>query len=366
MYPANQGESVTAAPSSGNAAATGRVAPLFELRGIGKQFPGVKALDDVSFEIQAGEIHMLLGENGAGKSSLMKVLCGAYSADQGEFFHHGEAVRINSLAAAQALGVAVIFQEFSLIPYLNIAQNIFLGREPRERFPGMVDRDRMHAEARKLLDLLGQDLDTGTLVHTLGVAQQQMVEIAKALSQNARILVPDEPTSALSERETERLFAVLKNLKRQGVAMIYISHRLAEVFLLGDRITVLRDGKKVGSMLPTETTPDQLVSLMIGRKVDTSYARGMNEANGVMVLEVHDMAAENGVADINIEVRVGEIVGLVGLVGAGRTEVARAIFGVDRVTRGEIRIGGAARTGGPDQAALLGAALIPENWKGLR
>jgi ribose transport system ATP-binding protein len=345
------------------AAVTQDAPPLFELRGIGKQFPGVKALDGVSFQIRSGEVHMLLGENGAGKSSLMKVLCGAYRADEGEFLYQGKTVRIDSPVDAQGFGIAVIFQEFSLVPYLDIAQNIFLGREPRGRFPGTVDRDRMHVEARSILDSLGLDLDSHTLVHTLGVAQQQMIEIAKALSQDAKILVLDEPTSALSERETERLFATIKRLKERGVAMVYISHRLAEVFLLGDRITVLRDGKWVGSMLPSETTPDELVTLMVGRRIDISYARGDAAALGEVMLSVRGMAAVNGVADIDLEVRKGEIVGLAGLVGAGRTEVARAIFGVDQVTRGEVSIGGSPRTGGPDQAAALGAALIPESRK---
>ena len=237
------------AVASGEAAraAYGAV-PLFELRDISKAFPGVQALDGVSFAIRAGEVDVLLGENGAGKSTLMKILCGAYRADAGEFLLNGAPVTIRSPADARALGIAVIFQEFSLVPYLDIAQNIFLGREPRGRFPGTIDHARMHAEARRLLDTLGVGEDTHALVHTLGVAQQQLVEIAKALSQNARILVFDEPTSALSDRETERLFAVIRRLQADGVAMVYISHRLPEAFLLGDRITVLRDGKGVATM----------------------------------------------------------------------------------------------------------------------
>ena len=199
-----------------------RVAPLFELRGISKQFPGVQALDDVSFEIARGEVHMLLGENGAGKSTLMKVLCGAYRADAGELFHNGERAEIATPADARRFGIAVIFQEFTLVPYLDIAQNIFLGREPCSRVPGFVDRKRLYADARRMLEKIGFDIDPHTPVHQLGVAQQQLVEIAKALSQDARILVMDEPTAALSDRETERLFAIIAQLKQNSVAIVYI------------------------------------------------------------------------------------------------------------------------------------------------
>jgi len=337
--------------------------PVLELRHISKQFPGVRALDDVSFPIHAGEVHMLLGENGAGKSSLMKVLYGAYRADAGEFHHLGRPVTIGSPADARRLGIAVIFQEFSLVPFLDIAQNIFLGREFASRIPGHIDHRAMHARARELLDLLGLELDTHTLVAKLGVAQQQMVEIAKALSQNARILVMDEPTAALSDRETERLFGVIRRLKQEGVAIVYISHRLAEVFELGDRITVLRDGRKVASVQPAQTTADQLVQMMVGRAVDTTYAREYCQRPGELALEVREISSPNGIEQVTLEVRVGEIVGLAGLVGAGRTEVARAIFGADPVSAGEVRVFGEQLAGGPDARARKGVALIPENRK---
>ncbi|RLK31849.1 sugar ABC transporter ATP-binding protein [Cupriavidus plantarum] len=338
-------------------------APLLEMRGISKSFPGVKALDDVSFSVYPGEVHMLLGENGAGKSSLMKVLCGVYVADAGEFHYKGQPVAVASPADTMRLGIAVIFQEFSLVPYLNIAQNIFLGREPRGWLPGSVDHKAMHAEARRLLDLLGMDLPTHTLVHELGVAQQQMIEIAKALSQNARILVLDEPTAALSDRETERLFEVIGKLKADGVSLIYISHRMAEVFALGDRITVMRDGRKVGSYLPGDATPDELVARMVGRKVDMTYQRTRGGPTGELALEVRGVSAANGIEGIDLNVRAGEIVGLAGLVGSGRSEVARAIFGADAIREGEIRIFGKPMTGGPEKARALGAALIPESRK---
>jgi ribose transport system ATP-binding protein len=336
--------------------------PLLELRGISKSFPGVRALDDVSFAIHPGEVHMLLGENGAGKSTLMKVLCGAYRADAGSFIHNGAPVRIESASEARALGIAVIFQEFSLVPHLDIAQNIYLGRAPRGHLPPLLDRARLYRDAAEVLARIGLDINPRTKIHTLGVAQQQMVEIAKALSQDARILVMDEPTAALSDRETERLFAMMRALQARGVAIVYISHRMAEVFALGDRITVLRDGKLIRTLLPHEATPDELVRLMVGRSVDMTYPRHFR-APGETVLQVSGLSAATGIADIDLTVRAGEIVGLCGLVGSGRTEVARAVFGADRVTSGEVRITGRIRTGGPDRAAREGIALIPESRK---
>ena len=338
-------------------------APLLELRGICKTFPGVRALDDVSFPIWPGEIHMLCGENGAGKSSLMKVLCGAYVADEGELFHHGEKVEIKSTLDARKFGIAVIFQEFSLVPYLSVAQNIYLGREFPGKIPGTIDRQKIRSEARRVLGMIGSDIDIDAPVHTLGVAQQQIVEIAKALSQNARILVMDEPTSALSDTETEHLFGMMRRLKAAGVAIVYISHRMAEVFLLGDRITILRDGKKVATVLPDETTPGDLVQKMVGRKVDAIHRRGANIKAGEVALDVKGLTGPSGISDIHLNVRAGEIVGLCGLVGSGRTEVARAIFGADRVTAGEVTFFAKRFTGGPDEATRRGVALIPESRK---
>ena len=336
--------------------------PLLELRGISKEFPGVKALDNVSFAVRPSEVHMLLGENGAGTSTLMKVLCGAYRADAGEFLFEGQPVTIASPADAREFGIAVIFQEFSLVPYLDIAQNMFLGREFTSRIPGLVDRRRGYAEAKRVLEMMSFDIDPRTPVHALGVAQQQMVEIAKALSQNARILVMDEPTAALSDRETERLFAIIRQLQTQGVGIVYISHRLAEVFALGDRITVLRDGKHVGTAFPRDTSPGDLVRMMVGRSVDTTYPRKFREP-GKVVLEVKGLSAATGIYDIDLVVREGEIVGLCGLVGSGRTELARAIFGADPIASGEVRVFGRVKTGGPDEACDMGIALIPESRK---
>jgi ribose transport system ATP-binding protein len=334
---------------------------MVEMRGVSKTFPGVRALDDVSLAVHAGEVHMLLGQNGAGKSTLIKVLYGACHPDAGEIRFEGRPVRIHSAADARRLGIAVIFQEFSLVPSLDVAQNIFLGRELAGRLPGSLDHARMHAAARRWLDLLGIDLDTRTLVRQLGVAQRQLVEIAKALSQDARVLVMDEPTAALSGHEIDRLFALIGKLKQDGIAIVYISHRLREVFAIGDRMTVLRDGCRVGAPRPAETTVDGLVRLMVGREVDTTYRHVFCDRPGEVVLSAERLRSVSGVRDASLEVRAGEIVGLAGLVGAGRTELVRAIFGADRRLAGRVRLNGRDLAGGPAAAVRAGAGLVPEN-----
>ncbi|HET9217285.1 MAG TPA: sugar ABC transporter ATP-binding protein [Terriglobia bacterium] len=337
--------------------------PLIEMRHVSKAFPGVQALKDVSLAAYGSEVHMLVGQNGAGKSTLIKILCGAYRPDQGEFLLNAKPVHIDSTRDARRLGVAVIFQEFSLVPYLDIAQNIFLGREFSGRIPGTIDRKKLHSEARRILELLGMDEDTRTQVHRLGVAQQQMVEIAKAISQDARVLVMDEPTAAISDREIDRLFQLIHKLRNDGIAIIYISHRMREVFEIGDRITVLRDGANVATLRPSETTLDKLVRLMVGREVDTSYRTQFCERPGELVLEVKNVDTKSGIRGASLTVRAGEIVGLAGLVGAGRTELARAIFGADSVIRGEVVIRGRTLRGSPVEAVNCGVGLVPENRK---
>ena len=337
--------------------------PLLALRNVSKTFPGVRALDDVSLELHAGEVHMLLGENGAGKSTLIKVLYGAYRADAGTILYEGKRVDIARPADARRLGIAVIFQEFSLVPFLDLAQNIFLGREPRRLLTRLIDHARMHREARAVLDELGLDYDTRALAVDLGIAQQQMVEIAKALSQRARILVMDEPTAALSERESNALFALIRQLRASGVAIVYISHRMQEVFELGDRVTVLRDGRRVATLPAGEATPDQLIGMMVGRAVGAVYKRRRYGTVGKIVLDVRGLTTATGVRDVDLNVREGEIVGLSGLIGAGRTEVARAIFGADAIVAGEVQISGAVVEGGPEQIVARGVALIPEKRK---
>ncbi|QCI65319.1 sugar ABC transporter ATP-binding protein [Phreatobacter stygius] len=337
--------------------------PVVSLKGIEKSFPGVKALQDVSIDLYAGEVHMIMGENGAGKSTLMKILCGAYASDAGEFFVHGQRETLSGPQDARRFGIAVIFQEFSLVPHLDVAQNILLGREPRGLLPGQIDLRALYAEAQRYLDMLGSDIDARTPVHRLRVAEQQMVEIAKALSQDARVLVLDEPTSALSDREVEQLFRVIRALQSEGVAMAYISHRMAEVFELGNRITVIRDGQFIGTKMPAETSPDEIVTMMVGRAVDMSYGREFCKDPGECVIELRNVSSTNGIKDVSLHVRRGEIVGLSGLVGSGRTEVARAIFGADAISAGEIRYCGGTYRGTPTKARDLGIALIPENRK---
>jgi ribose transport system ATP-binding protein len=337
--------------------------PLLDARHISKAFPGVRALDDVSFTVHSGEVHVLLGQNGAGKSTLIKVLYGAHQPDYGEFFMDGRPVRLSSPADARRLGLAVIFQEFSLVPHLSVAQNIFLGRELGGRFPGTIDPRRMEAESTRLLASLGVDLDPTTPVHRLGVAQQQVVEIAKALSQRARLLVMDEPTAALSDPEIERLFAIIRALKAEGVAIVYISHRLHEIFAIGDRITVLRDGRHVAESTPAETTVGELVRLMVGREVSAVYRERFCDRPGPLALDVRNVDAVNGLHAASLSVREGEIVGLAGLVGSGRSELARAVFGADEVTSGEILVHGHTLSGGPPAAAVAGVGLVPEDRK---
>lgn len=343
--------------------AVSEVAPLLELSGICKQYPGVRALDDVSLTVRGGEVHMLLGENGAGKSTLMKILCGAQTADRGEIRHQGVRAAIASPADARRLGVAVIFQEFSLVPFLSVAENIFLGREFRGAVPGTVTRRRAEREARALLDMLGIAPDPAMPVERLGVAEQQLVEIAKALSQDARILVMDEPTAALSERECAHLFRIIRSLKAKGVAIIYITHRLDEVFELGDRITILRDGRKVAECRPAETDVDALIGLMIGRSATALFERRERPTPGEIALEVRGVGSPTGLAGVDLVVRRGEIVGLAGLVGAGRSELARAVFGADRISAGEIDLFGAPAGRDPSAVSQRGVALIPESRK---
>jgi ribose transport system ATP-binding protein len=353
----------TRANQVATATSAGPSIPLLELENISKHFPGVRALENVSLSVRAGEVHMLVGENGAGKSTLMKILYGAHRADQGVIRLEGHPVSVESPADARRLGIAVIFQEFSLVPFLSVAENIFLGREFRGLLPGTVDRRRAGQQARQLLQNLGLEIDPTTPVHGLGVAAQQLVEIAKALSQNARILVMDEPTAALSERECEHLFRIVRRLRDDGVAIVYITHRLAEVMALGDRITVLRDGRKVAALKPAETTSDELVRLMVGRPVKAAFQRRARFAPGEKALEVRNLSAPSGLEGVDITVHAREIVGLAGLVGAGRTELARAIFGVDPVNSGEVRLFGRQLEGSPSERVRQGIALLPEKRK---
>ena len=334
---------------------------LLEMRSITKRFPGVVALDRVDFELERGEVHVLLGENGAGKSTLVKMLAGAYRPDEGEILLDGEAASISSATDAQKLGISTIYQEFNLVPQFTVAENIFLGRQPR-RF-GFVDRRKMREEARKLLDRMKVLVDPDALVSNLGVAQRQMVEIAKALSLNARILIMDEPTASLSGQEAERLFQIVRGLKKEEVAMIFISHHLEEVSEIGDRVTVLRDGKVV-DRVPASTKHSELVRMMVGRSVEAQFPRRRPEL-GEVLLEVKNLSQEGVLEDVSFSLRAGEVVGVAGIVGAGRTELARAIFGADPGDAGEVWVEGRRmERGDPREAKRRGMGFVTEDRQG--
>jgi ABC-type sugar transport system ATPase subunit len=337
-------------------------ATLLVLRGIRKRFGGVVALDGVDFELRAGEIHALLGENGAGKSTLINILGGIHRPDEGEIRVDGKAAQIGSVSDADRLGIRLIHQELALAPNLSIADNLFLGREP-VRF-GLLDRRRLVADAERLRDELGL-LELGDVrvrVGELNVARRQLVEIARALAVRVRILVLDEPTASLSESETEALFGKLRRLRGQGVGIIYISHRLEEISRLADRITVLRDGRSIGTQRAAGLNMQQLITWMVGRELKEHYPRPPHMP-GEVALSVRGLRAP-GVNDVSFDLRCGEVLGLAGLVGAGRTELARVLGGLVPATEGEIAIGGRpVRLHSPSDARAAGIALVPEDRK---
>ena len=314
------------------------MAEFLEMREIVKRFPGVLALDHVSLSVRKGEVHALLGENGAGKSTLMKVLSGAYSKDEGAILIDGKEVDIRSSADAQKLGISIIYQELNLTEQLTVAENIFMGR-PIMKNPFMVDWGAMYREAQKLLDDLGVEINAHSLIRDLGVAHKQMVEVAKALSLNARILVMDEPTAPLTNREIDTLFGIIRMLKERGVAIIYISHRLEEVKEVCDRATIMRDGKNITAVNVADVTIDEIIRYMVGRELKEKFPK-IHVPLGEELLRVEHLNAGKQVRDISLSVRAGEILGIAGLVGAGRTETARAIFGMDRKDSGEIYLAG--------------------------
>ncbi|NLD60346.1 MAG: sugar ABC transporter ATP-binding protein [Clostridiales bacterium] len=312
---------------------------ILEVRNICKDFPGVRALEDVSFDLKRGEVHILLGENGAGKSTLMKVLTGVYHPEKGEIFLNGKEVRFETPRDAQLMRIAIIFQEFNLAPNLTVAQNIYLGREPLKR-GGLIDRQKLNRDARAILDFLKADIDPSARVEALGVAHQQLVEVAKALSIDSEILIMDEPTATLSEKEINTLFDTIRSLQSRGVSIIYISHRLQEVKLIGNRITVLRDGRTVGTRDAANAELDDLIRMMVGREIKRRRIREKNTARDGFALEVSHLSQGKLLKDISLNVRRGEIVGLAGLVGSGRTELAQAVYGVTRRDAGEVSICG--------------------------
>ena len=344
---------------------SGGQAPLLEMRGIGKKFFGVPVLVDVDIDLRAGEVHALLGENGAGKSTLMKILAGAHQPDGGEIRLDGETVQFHHPRDAQMKGVSIIYQEFNLLPERTVAQNIFLGREPRRAF--VVDTARMEALTQQLLTMLNVEagVSPSTLVRGLSVAQQQTVEIAKALSYEARILVMDEPTAALSIHETLALFERVRLLQAQGLGVLYISHRLKEIFELAQRVTVLKDGRKVATADVSAVTTRRLVQMMVGRDLDHYFPpHAAPEARGDVRLAINGGAVHGVLQDINLEVRAGEIVGLAGLEGSGRTELAQALFGVRPFNSGTVEVNGKRlRLRSPRQALKRRMGFVTEDRK---
>ncbi len=342
------------------------VPPILRMMHISKGFPGVQALRDVHLEVRKGEIHALIGENGAGKSTLMKILAGVYHPDSGTIEIEGQPVTIDNPKQALALGIGIIHQELNLAPNISAAENISMGKEPH-LFPGWVDFNKMNQKADEVLRQLGATFPPSVLVSSLSTAQQQLVEIARALSENARILVMDEPTASLSEHETFRLFELMRILRSRGITIIYISHRMAEVYDLSDRITVLRDGLYVDTLERAAFNDEIVIQRMVGRSLGDFYDRRGSEAkpktSGEVVLEVRNLSNEY-VRSANLYVRRGEIVGLAGLVGAGRTTLARLLFGTQRHLQGEIFIEGKpVNIQHPIDAIRAGIGLVPESRK---
>ncbi len=337
-------------------------APLLQMTGITRSYPGVLALDRVDFDLYAGEVHALMGENGAGKSTLIKILAGATQATSGEIRIRGNLVRIDSPQRARQLGISTIYQELMLAPTLSAAENVFLGREPGGTLPLSADGRRMVMQAQELLDRLSGDIDARTPVERLTTAQQQIVEIARALSIQASILVMDEPTASLSDRETEKLFAVVRSLASDGMGVVFISHRMDEVYALCDRLTVLRDGRRTGGGSTQAIDRESVIRLMVGRDVEWETPED-GRTPGDPVLQIEGLCHRQ-VRDVTLEVRSGEIVGLGGLVGAGRTEVARAVFGADVPRAGVIRMHGQpVNLRRPADGISAGIGYVPEDRK---
>jgi D-xylose transport system ATP-binding protein len=347
--------------------------PLLEMSGVSKCFPGVRALDGVSFDLRAGELHALVGENGAGKSTLMKILGGVYPAGEydGALRIAGQVMRFTSVHDAEAAGIAIVFQEMSLVPQLSVAENIFLGRLPSRM--GFVDWSAPHVNARRLLDDLGVSISTDALVETLGIAQQQLVEVAKALSHKARILVLDEPTAALNDSEAQALFRIVGDLRQRGLGIVYISHRLDEVLELADRITVLRDGRSIATHSRGEIDRSQMIALMVGREINQVFPESERSV-GEPVLSVRDLTVEHPaiagrrvLSNVSFELHAGEVLGIAGLMGSGRTALLNVLFGsFPMEARGDIRVmGKPARIGSPSDAIGSGIAFVTEDRKRL-
>jgi ribose transport system ATP-binding protein len=333
-----------------------------EMKGISKSFGPVKVLEGVDFSIAAGEVHALMGENGAGKSTLMKILSGVHTADAGSIVVDGKVVPIRSTRDAESLGIAIIHQELNLIPQLTVMENLFLGREPQHF--GIIDSRRMHAEATIWLNKVGgSHIDSAREAGTLSIGQQQLVEIARALSLKAQVLIMDEPTAALTDQEIGTLFQIMADLKAHGIAIVYVSHRMEEMFRICDKVSVLRDGHFVGERIVRETNFDEIVKLMIGRELHERFPARQVEP-GAVRLQVDDLADENKIRQIHFEARAGELLGVAGLMGSGRSEILRTLFGLRRKTSGEVRLDGAPlNVHSPSDAIAAGIGFVTEDRK---
>jgi len=337
---------------------------LLRMEGIYKSFPGVQALSDCKFDLRPGEVHALVGENGAGKSTLMKILGGIYDKDAGHIYLDDKEVNVTSPRMAQELGISIIHQELNLMPHLTVAQNIFIGREPRSKIPFTLDDKLANQQTERVLNMLNLRLSPTMKVSDLTVAKQQMVEIAKALSFNAKILIMDEPTAALTETEIEELFHIIKQLREKGVGIVHISHRLEELKQISDRVTVMRDGKYINTLQTKDTTIDQIISLMVGRTIFETAPELPDVPSEEVVLEVRNLNRGKALRDVNFSLMKGEILGFAGLMGAGRTEVARAIFGADEYDSGEIYIKGQrVHIKSPGDAVTCGVGYLSEDRK---
>jgi len=333
---------------------------LLSMKNINKSFPGVKALQSVNFELNSGEVHALLGENGAGKSTLIKVLGGIYIPDDGEIYIDGKKVDINGVRSAQKNGISIIHQELVLVPHMTVAENIFLGREPGKYF---VNRKKMSADAQKLLDEYQMNISANTLVGNLTIAQQQMIEIIKAISYKSKIIVMDEPTSSISDNEVAKLFDIIRTLVKNNVGIIYISHKISELGEICDRVTVMRDGQTIGTKNIKDTTKDELIAMMVGRELTNYYTRDYNASDEVL-LKCENISDGKMVNDISFELHKGEIIGFAGLVGAGRSETMKCIFGLTPGSKGRIYIRDKEiHIKSPNDAIKHGIAFVPEDRK---
>lgn len=337
---------------------------ILKMTGIDKRFSGVQALKHVDFELRSGEVHALMGENGAGKSTLMKVLCGIHSRDAGEIEYFGKPVNFANIAESQAAGISIIHQELNMMNHLTVAQNIYIGREPKKAGVYIDDR-KMEQDARNLFKKIGIHINPSVKLGTLTVGKQQMVEIAKAISHDSKLLILDEPTAALTQPEVEELFRIMNDLRDKGIGMIYISHRMDEINRISDRVTVMRDGEYVGTLQTKDTTKDEIVKMMVGRVVYTDPKTKSNVPNDApTVLEVKNMNSGNMVKNVSFKLRKGEILGFAGLMGAGRTELARAIYGADEFDSGEVFINGKkVKIRTPESAVKHGICYLSEDRK---